>query len=618
MQWKLPNMSRFALEKVGDQIVQLAREAHSEFQFTQGDKALLLGLTNGSAEISFEGRFDAHHDSSWQSAQILHPQLLRWICLNSDVKRLVNVTTITVQGAKFSDKTDFSDLTDPLIFEFTGCFFSGGLDLSNAKISRIQLQNCRSPWIFAESLVTNGDFIAKETVISNGGIDLNFARIGGNLTFKDSTSTADPKGSSQAFSAAVCKIDGDADLTDSTIKGEIVLPAARISGNLDLSGVQVLAGCGKVAQFQTISVNEVVFLNGFCASGTADFSHAEVLEDLDCGSDSRIDESKERGSCSANERPNTLTLRYSKLGRLIINENSFMTDLIVDDAKIGTIIIDNKDFSQSDVSFRRVVVGVFRDSTEPDHWPAKHNLHLDGLVYSRLDEDTADKKIQSILSKEKDDFVSRRLDWLSRDGDEPPQSYLQLASVLKSMGYEDGSTKVLERLEGIRRITHRSRLVATGEEVMEFPYAAVGFGYEPIRSCFGLAAVSAIGWVVYRRAYLARKIVPSEKDAYDDFTKRGILPEYYPRFSPLMYSIQNTFPLVDLGQSDKWQPDPAPSPKRAIGVHKPRQRLGKIIERVEETVKSSRSIRVLVWLQILLGWVLAAFFVAGVGDFIRH
>jgi hypothetical protein len=66
------------------------------------------------------------------------------------------------------------------------------------------------------------------------------------------------------------------------------------------------------------------------------------------------------------------------------------------------------------------------------------------------------------------------------------------------------------------------------------------------------------------------------------------LPDYYPRFQPLIFSFKNTFPLVKLGQADKWQPNP------------------------------KSGLRWVVWIQILLGWRLATLFVAGVTGLVQH
>jgi hypothetical protein len=105
--------------------------------------------------------------------------------------------------------------------------------------------------------------------------------------------------------------------------------------------------------------------------------------------------------------------------------------------------------------------------------------------------------------------------------------------------------------------------------------------------------LSALGWIIYRRAYLAGTIVPSDKDAYNDLKSKRSLPPYYPRFAPLILSLENSLPLVKLGQADKWQPDPEassqliPSPKREPAP--PSSLIGSPIEGASGSKKVSES-----------------------------
>jgi hypothetical protein len=75
--------------------------------------------------------------------------------------------------------------------------------------------------------------------------------------------------------------------------------------------------------------------------------------------------------------------------------------------------------------------------------------------------------------------------------------------------------------------------------------------------------------------------------------RRRYLPPHYPRFQPLMFSLETTFPLVKLGQADKWQPDPA-----APGF--------------------MRILRWCIRVQILLGWLFATLFLAAVSGIVQH
>ena len=70
------------------------------------------------------------------------------------------------------------------------------------------------------------------------------------------------------------------------------------------------------------------------------------------------------------------------------------------------------------------------------------------------------------------------------------------------------------------------------------------------------------------------------------------LPPHYSNFSAPIYSLENTFPLVKLGQADKWQPDPAN--------------------------EKSRLLQRTIWLRNIAGWFLTTLFVAAVSGSCRR
>src|SRR5208283_4903961 len=84
------------------------------------------------------------------------------------------------------------------------------------------------------------------------------------------------------------------------------------------------------------------------------------------------------------------------------------------------------------------------DSRDDDRtrWPKQDELLLDGFVYGRI---ASDGQVD----------VTKRLDWLRLQPRAPfrQQPYLQLAKVLRESGDLDGSLRVLEEMEELRRNT---------------------------------------------------------------------------------------------------------------------------------------------------------------------
>jgi hypothetical protein len=66
--------------------------------------------------------------------------------------------------------------------------------------------------------------------------------------------------------------------------------------------------------------------------------------------------------------------------------------------------------------------------------------------------------------------------------------------------------------------------------------------------------------------------------------------------------------LVKLGQTDKWQPAARSAPAFE----------GSIFRRLAQLFTLRRSLRWIVWGQILLGWLLATLFVAAATGLVQH
>jgi hypothetical protein len=126
----------------------------------------------------------------------------------------------------------------------------------------------------------------------------------------------------------------------------------------------------------------------------------------------------------------------------------------------------------------------------------------------------------------------------------------------------------------------------------------VGYGYYPMRALLGLAILVLLGWGVYSGARAAGMMVPKDPQAYAYFKQNGKLPAFYEPLGPLVYSLENSLPLVKLGQTDYWRPDPAPASPA-------------------EWMNSPRFLFGFLRLQILLGWILATLFIAGVTGIVQ-
>jgi hypothetical protein len=114
-----------------------------------------------------------------------------------------------------------------------------------------------------------------------------------------------------------------------------------------------------------------------------------------------------------------------------------------------------------------------------------------------------------------------------------------------------------------------------------------------------------IGWGVFAGARAAHAMVPREETAYAQFKAHGVPPAHYEPLAPFVYSLENSLPLVKLGQTDRWEPDPAPESRQPAS------------EGSSSLLASSKFLFAFQRLQVLLGWILATLFVAGVTGIVQ-
>jgi hypothetical protein len=422
---------------------------------------------------------------------------------------------------------DAKKLLDPLGIEVIGARIVGILDLASVKVPvPIELTQCR--------LMENATFRGSELE----ALDMS------SCWTKDVTLT---------FAAVKHSVVLHGDFH---VEGMLELAQTHIAHDLDLSGALVTNPSGHAIQGGGLHVGGSVFLrphevreNGptfnFRAEGIVALIGASIAGDLDLG-----------GAVFYNPEKVALDLERTVIGGALYLNGVQGPDF-------------RHEFSvEGMVDLRTARCKLFVD--DADHWPAQGQLSLDGFTYDSTAGDGWD--------------AATRKKWLELDTSIATQPYRQLAKVLRESGQEEGATQILIAMED-KLASLEPPLKRISERVFLEP---IGYGYRPARTIIGLAAVSGLGALLYWRSYRMGKLVPTDKDAAEAFRTGGPQPEHYPEFQPLVFSVENTFPLVKLGQGDKWQP-----------------------------ARKSR-LRWIVWLQILLGWLLATLFVAGIAGLVQH
>ena len=369
---------------------------------------------------------------------------------------------------------------------------------------------------------------------------------------------ADGAAVSQHIYLSATRVEAVTDQTDG-----VSLVQANIRGSLLFEGATIISNSGSAVSADGITLGGDIFFRAgsnscglvpFQAVGEVRLIGAEIRGDLDC-----------TGGSFRNDKGNALTAERASIKGVIILTKSKTDRSSVPFKVTGGITLSGAS------------VGGFED--EEASRPQKGRVTLDGFTYCRIE--PADSR--------------SRLRWLALDSSPATQPYRQLAKVLQDSGDARGAKCVLIAME--KKLSARDWL--------RWLRAFIGYGYKPGRAAVLMFLLWLGGAFLAQRTFILHGIVPTDKEAYSNVQSKREVPAYYPPFQPFMFSLEHTFPLVKLGQADKWQPAPDERPDSCMILN-------------SQCVGSARFMRWFIWAQIVLGWLLATLFVAAVSGIVQR
>src|SRR6185369_7449703 len=125
-----------------------------------------------------------------------------------------------------------------------------------------------------------------------------------------------------------------------------------------------------------------------------------------------------------------------------------------------------------------------------------------------------------------------RIPWLESDSSGATQPYHQLARYFESIGRSSDARQV--------RIALERKLYSQDDNPLKPLKKSIGYGYRPENALIGIMAACLVGWIIYRRSHRMGLMVPSDKEAAETLRSTGTLPPHYPRFHPLIASLEYT------------------------------------------------------------------------------
>ncbi len=602
----------------------------------------------------------------WGQDREVGADLLRWICTDSVARVQVDPWGIRIQGARITGSLVLAFVTVPFPIRLQNCALAEDALFDQMEIPRLDLQGSWTKSVRADGVIVKGDLFLRSGFRADGAVRLRGAQVNGQLDCDGGTFN---NGDGDALSADDAEIRGGVFLGNGfAALGAVRLPGVRIGGNLEcVDGV--FNNPGRYAlNANRAEIRETVLLDGkFNAVGEVNLMGAQIGGSLRCNGGTfvnpggyalNVDRAEIKESVYLNDEFSAIgevNLMGAKIGGNLDCDHGTFNNSSGDALNAERVAVKGNAFLRGSFSARGIVSlldarlegdlvfegATFREATldlrdasasgtwgDPASWPQAGRLRLDGFVYGRLAGGPRD--------------AASGLKWLALQRKFATQPYLQLAKVLREAGDDGGAVSVLEEMERLRR-QHEDGRRPDRRALSRVFDESIGYGYAPARAIWLIAGLSGLGWILYRRSYLAGGIVPTEREACSEFKRDGEPPDRYEPFAPLVYSLENSLPLVKLGQAEKWRPDPDQNTASLRKQKWIKGGAGKrwaqplrwlehllvlagLLSPVDPTEKPSsfartgtspRFLRWFLWFQILLGWLLATLFVAGVTGIIR-
>ncbi len=406
------------------------------------------------------------------------------------------------------------------------------------------------------------------------------AKVGGDLGFRGATVSA----TGRALSLDKIVVEGNVSFANWTCpdgteeafhcEGAVNLLAARIEGDLDCQGAD-LAATDISLNLSTAKIRGHVYLRGgFRARGTLLMHSAEIGNSIDL-SGAKLTEATSAICLEAATVRGTVSIcdQFSSHGRIEVQYSHIDGNLVCDNSRFAALYCANmalkgdlqwtgiQEPEKTSLWLNGASVKSVRD--ERESWPKQGDLHLDGFQYGELTLHTArteaDRKNNS-LGPEHELRVEDRVAWLKRQPPSDltePQPWMQLATVLRAKGDDDGGKQVVFEL---RRVKARASNPITRLPKVLF----AKLQQQPLWIFLPIVLITTLATVLYGVAGAKGAMAPTNKDAYVAWSKGTPLAASYPRFNPLVYSLENDLPLLKLGIDDKWASDQNYQPKDPI------------------------------------------------------
>jgi hypothetical protein len=486
----------------------------SDFQpLSDAEQRLLEGSRSGD-RITF-GDGDLPNDTSIDVE--VRAEIIRMLMLGNDPDVPLHAKGIRLRGARIVGALDLQGSDCAFDLALTRCELEKVPSFVNARMRGLYLNGCSVPGISADNCHFEGSVYFRSGFYSSG---------------------------------------------------EIALPSARISGDLQICSARISSSNGTGIFAASAKIEGSVYLGDYpfdeedselFVDGSVQFSSARIARDFYCRNSAISGDTKGIGTASFSDEskdglPTALSLNRAEIG--------------------GVLYLRNNQITHGMVNLSGAVARRLND--EPSGETAAYRIRLDGFDYQTFS-DQADTSIEA------------RLDWLERRPDGvafSAQPYEHLAAVLNKLGHRNDAQDVLRRKEYDLRKANIESIRESGHGVWKIPFLRVssallrwliGYGYRPtLAILWGVLLIGLLS-VMAQKTWQAGDMTPNAapiliskdwisatqthpKNPGEFWSRPGEAGQDYETFSAIAYASDLIIPIVNLGQEDAW----APSTSRSV------------------------------------------------------
>ena len=512
---------------------------------------------------------------------------------------------VGIAGAWITGKLGLAGEALPVPLGLIHCTLEEDIVLRDCTLPALHLTGTHLPKLDADRLQSNGPLHLRAGFQATGLVDLSGAEITGQLDCDGGKFLAQ----GMALDCSAIKVGASVFLSEGfEAQGEVNLVGAKIDGQLACDGGKFLAE-GIALECNAISVGAGVFLrNGFTAKGEVNLIGAKIDGPLDCDRGKFLAEGIAL-HCDAItvgadalfsgqfESRGWINLTRAEIaGNLWISGATLTTGLVAQGMRVRAVFVW-KDVTGDGIGVDLIDahVGTLVDS--PGSWQSVKKLRLSSFRYDQIESDMD---------------VQERLDWLAKHDATvnrfTPQSYVQLANVLRRQGFAGDAARVLERREDRQRLqeyldgqaAHKqsrdnlngdlrpaaASLWADGKFVLTvLKYfrgylfgQMLGYGRQPERVLRWVAVILIVTICFAQQIHIHGQFAPTSsvvltsQDWLDSFPTEPLHPvsplwraqldawaqttsgRDYTSFSAFLYALDLFIPLDALGQEKNWAP----------------------------------------------------------------